>query len=127
MRVNRMINSKGFFNYMSSDSQSSLYRNGKVMTNRDIGGSDGRSVRVYFEKHEMKVKNARESSIVETISLDKNGFQLLPSKIDNLDIDFFNNQEVIKNYYRQESNLIPLRAKYYKFDQHPYLKQKLQL
>ena len=71
MRVNSMINTSGVFNYMSADSQSSLYRNGKVMTNRDFGGSDARSIGINYDKHEMKVINAREISDTETISLDK--------------------------------------------------------
>ena len=101
-----MINTSGIFNYMSADSQSSLYRNGRVMTNRDFGGSDAGSIGINYDKHEMKVINAREISTTETISLDKHGFELLPSKIDNLNIDFFNNKQVIEIYYSHCADII---------------------
>jgi len=101
-----MINSSGFFNYMSADSQSSLYRNGKVKTIRDTGGSDGSSIGINYEKHEMIVKDARDLTNKESIILDKHGFELLPSKIDNLEIDFFDNKEVINIYYTHCAELI---------------------
>ena len=108
MRVNSMINMSGVFNYMSADSVSSVYRNGKVMTIRDFGGSDAGSIGINYDKHEMKVINAREISSTETISLDKHGFELLPSKIDSLNIDFFNNKQVVELYYSHCADIICL-------------------
>lgn len=54
------MNSKGVFNYMSADSQSSLYRNGKVLTRRNLEGTDSEWVGVNYEKYEVTVNDARE-------------------------------------------------------------------
>jgi hypothetical protein len=48
-----MKKTSGFFNYMSSSCQSSLFRNGKVLTRRDISGSDAESVGIELEKYKM--------------------------------------------------------------------------
>ncbi len=101
-----MKKSSGFFNYMSANSQSSLFRNGKVLTRRDISGSDAGSVGIHLEKYEKNVLNARDSLSVEGIKLDKQGFELFPSKFGKKDIDFFNNQQVIKTYYSHCAELI---------------------
>ena len=101
-----MKKSSGFFNYISGNSQSSLFRNGKVLTCRDISGSDAGSVGIHLEKYEMNVINARDSLSVEGIKLDKQGFELFPSKLGKKDIDFFNNQQVIKTYYSHCAELI---------------------
>ena len=66
---------------MSMNSQSSLFKNGKVLTRRDIDGSDAGSVGLDLEKYEMKVTNVRDSLNIKSISLDKQGFELFPSKI----------------------------------------------
>ena len=101
-----MKKSSGFFNYMSANSQSSLFRNGKVLTRRDISGSDAGSVGIHLEKYEKNVLNARDSLSIEGIKLDKQGFELFPSKLGKKDIDFFNNQQVIKTYYSHCAELI---------------------
>ena len=99
MRVVIIMNSNGFFNYMSVKSENSLFRNGKVLTRRDIGGSDAGSIGIDLKKYKMNVINARESMNIKSISLDKQGFELFTSKLQNLEIDFFNNEQVIKTYY----------------------------
>ena len=101
-----MKKSSGFFNYMSANSQSSLFRNGKVLTRRDSSGSDAGSVGIHLEKYEKNVLNARDSLSIEGIKLDKQGFELFPSKLGKKDIDFFNNQQVIKTYYSHCAELI---------------------
>ena len=93
------MNSNGFFNYMSVNSENSLFRNGKVLTRRDIDGSDAGSIGIDLKKYEINVINARDSINIKSISLDKQGFELFPSILDNLEIDFFNNKQVINIYY----------------------------
>ena len=44
------MNSNGFFNYMSENSLNSLFRNGKVLTKRDINGSDAGSLGINLER-----------------------------------------------------------------------------
>ena len=101
-----MKKTSGFFNYMSSSSQSSLFKNGKVLTRRDITGSDAESVGIELEKYKMDVVNARNSINNKSISLEKQGFELFPSKLKNIDIDFFNNQQIINMYYAECADFI---------------------
>ena len=93
------MNSNGFFNYMSENSHNSLFRNGKVLTKRDINGSDAGSLGIDLEKVEMPVINARDQLGKKKIYLNKNGFELIQSNINHLNINFFNNREVIDKYY----------------------------
>lgn len=101
-----MKKTSGFFNYMSSSSQSSLYKNGKVLTRRDISGSDAESVGIELKKYKMDVVNARNYINNKSISLEKQGFELFPSKLKNIDIDFFNNQKIINMYYAECADFI---------------------
>jgi len=91
--------SKGYFNYMTSKSFSSLYRNGKVLTKRDLNGSDAGSVGIDLKKYEQVVIDAREIMSEKLLNLDDNGFQLIESNLNNFHIDFFNNDQVIDKYY----------------------------
>ena len=93
------MNSNGFFNYMSENSRNSLFRNGKVLTKRDINGSDAGSVGINLEKKKMQVMNARNLIGSKEISLDKNGFEMIHCNIHHLNLDFFNNKEVLDKYY----------------------------
>ena len=100
------MHNSGFFNYMSENSFNSLFRNGKVLTKRDINGSDAGSIGIDLEKKQMKVINVRNFLNNEGISIDKQGFEMLPSKISNLDLDFFDNKQVLDRYYSYCSDFI---------------------
>ena len=78
------MNSNGFFNYMSENSHNSLFRNGKVLTKRDINGSDAGSLGIDLKKVEMPVINARDQLGKKKIYLDKNGFEIIPSNINHI-------------------------------------------
>ena len=93
------MDSNGFFNYMSKNSRNSLFRNGKVLTKRDINGSDAGSSGIDLEKEEMQVINARDQFGEKVISIDKNGFEILPNNISHLNLNFFNNREILNKYY----------------------------
>ena len=93
------MDSSGFFNYMSENSHNSLFRNGKVLTKRDINGSDAGSLGIDLKKIKMKVINARDYHGNKRISIDEQGFELLSSNIGHLGFDFFNNKQVIDKYY----------------------------
>ena len=97
------MNSKGVFNYMSADSQSSLYRNGKVLTRRNLEGTDSEWVGVNYEKYEVTVNDAREGV---SATLGQHGFQLLQNDIERLNIDFFDNDAVLNNYYPLCADLV---------------------
>jgi len=93
----------GIFNYMSPESESSLFRNGKVLTRRDLVGTDSSWEGVNFKKQEVSVSNAR-SSINAT--LDVNGFELLDHDVEEEKIEFFENKDVLKRYYPMCSEVI---------------------
>jgi hypothetical protein len=104
------MNNTGFFNYMSVNSSNSLFRNGKVLTRRDINGSDAGSIGIELEKHKMDVINARNLLSSGKISLNNQGFDVLQSKLPEQDFDFFNNNEVIEKYYAECANIIKERT-----------------
>ena len=79
------MNSKGIFNYMSSESRSSLYRNGRVYTRRDLEGSDSNWVGVNFQEYEVLVEDGRSNDVV---TLEKHGFELIASDVEKMEIDF---------------------------------------
>ncbi len=57
--VSETMQTPGYLNYLSSQAQSSLYRNGKVLARRDRDGSDAGTEGVNREKQLMKIRNAR--------------------------------------------------------------------
>ena len=90
------MNSKGIFNYMSSESRSSLYRNGRVYTRRDLEGSDSNWVGVNFQGYEILVEDGRSKNVA---TLEKHGFELIRHDLERLEIDFYNNDQVLEKYY----------------------------
>ena len=96
----------GMFSYMADTAQPSLIRNGKVLTRRDGDGSDAHWEGVDLIKQEMQVRDARGLAPAATPSLDRNGFELLSSPLSNLDIDFLDNAQVLRDYYPHCEQLV---------------------
>ena len=96
----------GYLDYLSAEVQSSLYRNGKVFTRRDPDGSDAGTEGVNRERRQMRIHNARllQGSARQTLA--KNGYELLtrPNAIDG--IDFFDHQQVVREYYPQCAEIV---------------------
>ena len=67
----------GTFRYLRPSVESSLYRNGKVLTRRDRDGSDSGRVGVDLEDREMAILDARGLGASARPTLDTNGFELL--------------------------------------------------
>jgi len=97
---------KGFFNYMSANSESSLLRNGKVFTRRDLNGSDSGSNGINLEKHLMYIKDARNIIEDGKIGLDESGFELLECKTKDRTLDFLDTQLVINSYYAECAGIV---------------------
>ena len=76
---------------MSENSQSSLFRNGKVLTKRDLNGSDAGSEGINIDKKEMQIINARDSLARNNISIDSKGFEIMV---------FIQFNIINKNFYR---------------------------
>ena len=89
----------GMFHYMANAAESSLFRNGKVLTRRDIDGSDGGRQGVDLERQEMSIADARAASPGKRPTLDGNGFELLDAPVASPSLDFFNNSQVLGQYY----------------------------
>jgi len=104
----------GKFNYMSELSESSLYANGKVLTKRDTSGSDNNWIGVNKEIYEVEVTDARALKDLGNNYFDQKGFELVPSKVADLNIDFFDNHKVISKYYPDCERIIKdfVKAKY---------------
>jgi hypothetical protein len=66
-----------------------------MLTRRDVAGSDGKLEGAHFVPSIVKVNNARGLDK----DLHRHGFQLLPSQVSNLEIDFYDHRDVVKHYY----------------------------
>lgn len=108
----------GSFNYLDQTVESSLYRNGKVLTKRDPDGSDGGSQGVDLVARTLEVCNARMLHESERKTCEVNGFELLIKPLDDDQLDFFDHQQVVKNYYKQCERIVAeaTGAKAFAFD-----------
>ncbi len=89
----------GSFMYMNDAAESSLVRNGKVLTRRDKDGSDDEWKGVDLEAHEMPVQDARLLAGNERPTLERNGFELLNRPLPGAGINFLDNDQVLREYY----------------------------
>lgn len=108
----------GLFNYLKSSVNSSLYRNGKVLTRRDPDGSDGGTEGVDLDLLEKKVANARLLEPHNSRTLRAHGFELLDQPIGGQRPDFFKHEEVLKHYYPHCAEVVSAATggKAYAFD-----------
>ncbi len=89
----------GTFRYLRPSVESSLHRNGKVLTRRDRDGSDSGRVGVDLEDREMAIIDARKLAPSEQPTLAANGFELLEWPTANPDLDFLDHGAVVRAYY----------------------------
>ncbi len=89
----------GAFRYMQSSAESSLYRNGKVLTRRDPDGSDSDREGLDLESREMAVIDARMLAPFQQPTLEANGFELIGRPTANPELDFLSHDVVVKAYY----------------------------
>jgi hypothetical protein len=96
----------GALNYLQASVESSLYRNGKVLTRRDADGSDAGMEGVHLESREMTIHDARRMRGSERRTLSQNGFELTAWKPAGGSIDFLDQQQVLEHYYPQCAELV---------------------
>ena len=96
----------GTFRYMRPSVESSLYRNGRVLTRRDHDGSDSGRVGVDLEDCEMAVIDARNLAPSEQPTLAANGFGLTEWPMANPDLDFLDHDAVVRAYYRECTEIV---------------------
>jgi hypothetical protein len=89
----------GIIKYMTPSAEPSLYRNGKVLTRRDRDGSDDGRRGVDLEERSMPVHDARALPASDRRTLEANGFELLTAPLATADFDFFDNEQVLRDYY----------------------------
>ncbi len=89
----------GAFNYMAGSSEPSLYRNGKVLTRRDLDGSDNAWIGVDLVETDMPVTDARQLDADRQPTLLHNGFELQANRLRDPDLDFFSHDTVLRHYY----------------------------
>ena len=91
--------SLGAFRYMAPAAESSLYRNGKVLTRRDLDGSDSGFEGIDLESREMSIVDARDLAPDEQPTLAANGFELLDRPTAHPGLDFLDHEAVVRTYY----------------------------
>ena len=96
----------GAFNYLDASVESSLYRNGKVLTRRDADGSDAEYVGINKKSHTLEVYNARLLSGVTRKTCEVNGFELLDAPLEQPSLDFLDHQQVVGSYYVECEQLV---------------------
>lgn len=96
----------GCFNYLDASVRPSLYRNGEVLTRRDPDGSDGGSEGVSLEERKMTVHNARRLKAEERRTIKTNGFEWLTRPLGSRDLDFFDQDQVVREYYGQCAEIV---------------------
>ena len=96
----------GTFRYMQSSVESSLYRNGKVLTRRDCDGSDSGRVGVDLEQREMAIIDARKLAPPDRPTLAANGFELIGRPMANPDLNFLDHDAVVRAYYPECTEIV---------------------
>lgn len=96
----------GVFRYMEPAVQSSLYRNGKVFTKRDPDGSDAGWQGVDVVEKKVIVNDARLLARDQQRTIVVNGFELLPRPLARADLDFFDQDQVVREYYPHCAGII---------------------
>lgn len=94
------LDARGLVRYMAQGAQSSLYRNGKVLTRRDADGSDAGSVGVDTEELTIAIGDARALEGTSRRTLEIHGFELLSRPLADTGLDFYDHQQVVRDYYR---------------------------
>ncbi len=96
----------GVFHYMQPSAETSLYRNGRVLTRRDRDGSDSGRVGVDLEEREMAVLDARSLPLSGQPTLAANGFELVRQPMADPDLDFLDHEAVVRAYYPECAGIV---------------------
>jgi len=94
----------GELHFLTAETESSLYRNDRVRMTRDGRGNFVDSEGIQTEIREIEVRDARQLSSSNSMTLTKNGFELLEKPVPKY--DFLDHQEVISNYYRDCEQIV---------------------
>jgi len=95
---------------MTSATQASLYRNGRVLTRRDRDGSDDGRLGFDLEPRQMPVHDARRLAPSAQRTLTRNGFELRASPLTKADFDFFDHDQVVRYYYPNCAEIVQVAS-----------------
>lgn len=98
------VSMAGTFHFLTPETESSLYRNDRVRMTRDDRGNGVDSSGIATEPRALAVRDARQLSAPDMMTLANNGFELLQAPVANY--DFLDHQEVITEYYRDCEQLV---------------------
>ena len=94
----------GSLQFLTPQTESSLYRNDKVLMVRNDQGSFVRGEGIETEKQLVPIYDARQLSSVDSMRLDANGFELVHAPVPAY--DFMDHREVITDYYRDCERMV---------------------
>ena len=89
----------GVVSYMTPETESSLHRNGKVFTRRDLDGNDAVYEGVVTEELTVAIGDARSLEGGRRRTVDVHGFELLDRPLTRPGLDFYDHEQVIRDYY----------------------------
>ena len=89
----------GSVRYMTPESESSLYRNCKVFTRRDRDGNDAGREGVVTEELTVAIGDARSLQNGRRRTRDVHGFELLERPLARPGLDFYDHEQVVRDYY----------------------------
>lgn len=92
--------------YLAPSVESSLYRNGKVFTHRNSDGNDSPFHGAKMVQQSVVINSGRASDKSTSPQLAGEGFELLNRPLQNSDLDFFDQQQILRNYYPECENII---------------------
>jgi hypothetical protein len=96
----------GTLNYMTPSVESSLFRNGKVLTRRDRDGSDAGTEGMTMVETDLVVNDARRLSGPQRRTIEIHGFELLSRPLVRPDLDFYDHQQVVREYYPECAGIV---------------------
>ncbi|SVD09453.1 uncharacterized protein METZ01_LOCUS362307, partial [marine metagenome] len=95
----------GSFKYMAASTQSTLFRNGKVLTRRDEDGSDASWTGVDLENRQMSVQDARRLEATARCTLTHHGFEMREYPLAP-DLNFLEHNQVVERYFPQCTEIV---------------------
>ena len=95
--TNRNVNAR--LTYLGASVESSLYRNGKVFTQRDREGNDGAYHGVVTEQRDIVINDARRLDQSRRRQIEVHWFELLQRTLQRPDLQFLDNRQVVQEYY----------------------------
>jgi hypothetical protein len=102
--TNRKVSAR--LTYLAASVESSLSRNGKVFTHRDRDGNDGPYHGVLTEERDVTINDARRLDESRRRQLELHGFELLHRPMQHPNLDFFDNRQVLQEYYPECVELV---------------------